>query len=239
MTLILIYRQPGRQAMFIVQHRDVNSNVSDPLEPYMVLTVKNIRRQNILDLVEQLLRYQGHNDILKQWKIHWHYTWFLYILTFPKLRNDFGYSQLIYLLSWSAARWRSSGRSLVVVSARFRAGAGCADGRHVGEGHFHRVLDGVKQLDDHVRHVAERQLPALTSAGSGSGLSYGAAHLQRVEQQRLLSSPFLSKNGSKRGKRNKNSGRGEKGAGFRLVSLFHRRPRTISLMRVKAAHQHK
>ena len=60
--------------MFIVQHRDINSNVSDPLEPYMVLTVKNIRRQNILDLVERLLRYQGHNDILEPWKIHWHYT---------------------------------------------------------------------------------------------------------------------------------------------------------------------
>ena len=142
---------------------------------------------------------------------------------------------MIYLLSWGAARRRRCGRSLMVVSARFRAGAGCADGRHVGEGHFHRVLDRVKQLDDHVRHVAERQLPALTSAGSGSGLSNGAAHLQRVEQQRLLSSPFLSQNGSKRGKRNKNRGRGEKRGGFRLVSLFYRRPRTISLMRVKSS----
>ena len=64
----------------------------------------------------------------------------------------------------------------------------CAGRADVGERHLDRVLDRVQQLDDHVRHVAERQLPALVGprARPGARLPDRVPHLQRVKQERLF-----------------------------------------------------
>ena len=64
-----------------------------------------------------------------------------------------------------------------------RAGKGKPSGRtranhgHVGERHIDGVLDRVQQLNDHIRHVLERQLPL--------GGTRELTHVQRVEQKRL------------------------------------------------------
>ncbi|KAJ3642210.1 hypothetical protein Zmor_025013 [Zophobas morio] len=49
---------------------------------------------------------------------------------------------------------------------------------HVGEGHFHGVLDRVQELDHHVRDVLEAELAPLSR-------TKGRPDLQRVEQEWL------------------------------------------------------
>ena len=90
-------------------------------------------------------------------------------------------------------------------------------GLDVGKRDFHRVLDGMEELDDDVGDVAERQFAALVpSRTSGSArLSDGAPHLQRVKQERLQVACCVVRSMSKARKTRRKGGGG--GGGFRWV----------------------
>lgn len=59
---------------------------------------------------------------------------------------------------------------------------------NIGERHFHRVLDRMKQLNHDVGYVAEGEFPALVRAARSTSpcLAQGTPHLQRVKQERLV-----------------------------------------------------